>query len=325
MKAVVLTKSIKAEEIEISNIRKPKVKKDWVLIKVKAFGLNNSEKILRQIEINNDYIKKPIVPGIECVGIIENASNSNFKVGDKVFAIMGGMGRSFNGSYAEYCLVPTKNVFKINSKMSFAELGAIPETFFTAFGSLFECLNLQKSDTLLIRGGTCALGYASLQIAHALGTKVIATADKQEKLEFLKECGADVVFVDNGTIRDDMLKIAPYGVEKILELVGCKTVVESMRWLKDGGICCNTGCLGKQYALYDFDPIKDIPNGRYLTGFFSNYPTQEKIDEILKFLDKHKLSPKIGKIFAFDDVKQAVIAQDKGLVNGKIVVVVENE
>ena len=84
MKAVVLTKPTKAEEIQIKDVEITKIKKDWVLIRVKAFGLNHSEKILREFEIENDYIKKPIIPGIECVGIVEDSLDNDFKVGDKV-------------------------------------------------------------------------------------------------------------------------------------------------------------------------------------------------------------------------------------------------
>jgi NADPH:quinone reductase-like Zn-dependent oxidoreductase len=118
MKAVVLTKPTKAEDIVLSEVEVPKVKSGWVLVKIKAFGLNHSEQILREFEIENDYIKKPIIPGIECVGEIADPSDSGFNIGQKVVALMGGMGRSFNGSYAEYALLPTHHVFPVESKLS---------------------------------------------------------------------------------------------------------------------------------------------------------------------------------------------------------------
>lgn len=198
MKAVVLTKPTKAEEIQIKDVEIPKIKKDWVLIRVKAFGLNHSEKILREFEIENDYIKKPIIPGIECVGIIEDSLDDDFRVGEKVISFMGGLGRSFNGSYAEYCLAPKSHTFKINIDLPFEELGAIPETYYTAWGSLFDCLDLKKDDTLLIRGATCALGYAAIQIAKAYGCIVIATTYKEEKTKLLID--ADKIVVDDGVL-----------------------------------------------------------------------------------------------------------------------------
>ncbi|MBQ3329907.1 MAG: alcohol dehydrogenase catalytic domain-containing protein, partial [Ruminococcus sp.] len=140
MKAVVLTKPTKAENIVLSDVEVPKVKSGWVLVKIKAFGLNHSEQILREFEIENDYINKPIIPGIECVGEIADPSDSGLAVGQKVVALMGGMGRSFNGSYAEYALLPIHHVFPVESELSWKEMGAIPETYFTAWGSLFQCL-----------------------------------------------------------------------------------------------------------------------------------------------------------------------------------------
>ena len=95
MKAVVLIKPTKAEDVVLSDVEIPKVKPGWVLVKIKAFGLNHSEQILREFEIENDYINKPIIPGIECAGEIADASDSGLNVGQKVVALMGGMGRSF--------------------------------------------------------------------------------------------------------------------------------------------------------------------------------------------------------------------------------------
>ncbi|MBQ2679400.1 MAG: alcohol dehydrogenase catalytic domain-containing protein, partial [Firmicutes bacterium] len=106
MKAVVLTKPTKAKDVVLSDAEIPKVRPGWVLVKIRAFGLNHSEQILREFEIENDYIKKPIIPGIECAGEIADPSDSGLKTGQRVVALMGGMGRSFNGSYAEYVLVP---------------------------------------------------------------------------------------------------------------------------------------------------------------------------------------------------------------------------
>lgn len=125
---------------------RPRRKGGWVLVKIRAFGLNHSEQILRQFEIEHDYIQKPIIPGIECVGEIADASDTHFSSGQKVVALMGGMGRSFNGSYAEYTLLPFHHVFAIQSDMACSDIAAVPETYFTAWGSLFRCLRLQKDD-----------------------------------------------------------------------------------------------------------------------------------------------------------------------------------
>ena len=313
MRAVVLDSVTEASDIALSEYPVPEVRPGWVLIKVKAFGLNHSEQILRLNEIRADYIQKPVIPGIECVGVIADPSDSGLFAGQKVTALMGGMGRSFNGSYAEYALIPRRNVFTIESDLSWAELGAVPETYFTAWGSLFECLQLNADDTLLIRGATCALGYAAIQIAKALGCKVTATTHRTEKLSLIQT--ADEALVDDGKLTRKL-----NGISKALDLVGPRNLRDTLMSVEKGGVVCQTGILGGVYTLNGFDPIKDIPNGVYLTGFFSNYPTQKIITEIFTFLTNHKLTPVIGKVFDFDNIKEAIAAQDNGKINGKIVV-----
>lgn len=314
MKAVLLNQITPAEQVALTEVEIPKVQPGWVLVKVKAFGMNHSEQILRLSEIEADYIQKPIIPGIECVGEIADASDSGLAVGQKVIAMMGGMGRSFHGGYAEYALLPVSHVFAVESGLSWERLAAVPETYFTACGSLFECLQLKPDDTLLIRGATCALGYAAIQITKALGCKVIATTHRESKLPLLSD--ADEAMLDDGTLAGKV-----HGVTKALDLVGPKYLRDTLRAVERGGIVCNTGILGGVFALNGFDPIKEIPNGVYLTGFFSNYPTQETVNDIMAFLNGHRLDPMIGASYDFEHIRDACIALDGGKVNGKIVVV----
>lgn len=321
MKAVLIDKPTKGEDVVLTETSLPEVKPGWVLVKVRAFGMNHSEQILREFEISSSYIHKPIIPGIECVGEIADPSDSNLLKGQKVVSLMGGMGRSFNGSYAEYALLPIHHVFPVESKLSWTEMGAIPETYFTAWASLFECLDLKKEDILLIRGATCALGYVSIQIAKTLGCQVIATTHKEEKLKLLQDTGCDECILDDGS----SLKGKASGVTKVLELIGIKTLKDTMFSVEKGTIVCNTGVLGKVYEWNHFDPIKDIPNGVYLTGFYSNYPNQKTMQEIFTFVDKHQLKPLIGAVYDFKDIREACIALDSGKINGKIVVEVKNE
>ena len=313
MKAVLIDKITEGKDIVLSDAPIPSVHPGWVLVKVRAFGLNHSEKLLRLNEIRADYIQKPVIPGIECVGEIADPSDSGLEVGQKIIALMGGMGRSFNGSYAEYALLPRRIVFPMESDLEWEALGAVPETYFTAWGSLFECLHLTENDTLLIRGATCALGYAAMQIAKALGCKIIATTHREDKLPLIAD--ADEAIIDDGKLTG---KIS--GATRALDLIGPRNLRDTLTAVEKGGIVCQTGLLGGIYALNGFDPIKDIPNGVYLTGFFSNYPTQAVIDEIFTFLNEKKLVPVCGKVFDFENVRDAIIAQDVGGVNGKIVV-----
>lgn len=327
MRAVVLTGPTKAEDVKLTDFPVPEVRPGWVLVKVKAFGMNHSESILRLGEIRSNAIPKPIIPGIECVGEIADPSDSPFETGQRVAAFMGGMGRSFHGSYAQYALLPSDHVFKISSGLTWTQLAAVPETYFTAWGSLFQCLDLKPEDVLLIRGGTCALGYAALQLAKALGCRVIATTHKKEKLPLLAE--ADQAILDRGSLAGSRC-LAAAGesvgtVTKALELVGPRTLCDTLNCVRPGGIVCSTGILGGVFGLNGFDPIKDIPNGVYLTGFYSNWPSKSEVEEILRFLEEQELSPCVGACFDFAQIREACIALDQGTVNGKIVVNVSVE
>ena len=313
MKAVLLNGITEARDITLSDCAVPDVRPGWVLVKVQAFGLNHSEKLLRLNEIRADYIQKPIIPGIECAGEIADPSDSDLVAGQKVIALMGGMGRSFHGSYAEYVLLPRRIVFSVQSDLPWEVLGAVPETYFTAWGSLFECLRLTVDDVLLIRGATCALGYAAVQIAKALGCRVIATTHRESKLPLLLD--ADEAVLDDGALTGKV-----HGVTKALDLIGPRNLRDTLTAVEKGGIVCQTGLLGGVYTLNGFDPIKDIPNSVYLTGFFSNYPTQQTVDEIFAFLNAKRLVPSCGAVYTFEHIREAIAAQDEGKANGKIVV-----
>ena len=324
MKAALLYKTGKPEVLTVTDVPVPKVKAGWVLIKIKAFGINHSELMMRQFEGDAPYISLPRIMGIECVGEIDDPSDSGWLKGERVIALMGGMGRTFDGSYAEYALLPVKNVFPIQSDLSWEELGAIPETYFTTYGSLFSCLQIQPGDTILIRGGTSSAGLAAIQMAKVVGATVLASTRNESKSEFLQSQGADYVLIDNGTLSEQLLKLYPRGVNKILELIGASTLLESLKLAAYHGIVCHTGVLGKKGALDGFDPIKDIPNGVYLTGFFSNYPTQQSIDTIFKLIKTYNLHPVIAKTYTLDEIVQAHNMAEHNTANGKIVIMVDN-
>lgn len=319
MKAVVLHGKSRAEDLVLSSVAIPRVKPGWVLVRVRSFGLNHSEQILRLSEIEAPYIPKPIIPGIECAGEVADPSDSGLHTGQPVVALMGGMGRSFNGSYAEYVLVPRTHLFTIETDLDWEAVAAVPETYYTAWGSLCGALDVNEDDTVLVRGATSSLGYAAVQLAQALGATVIATTHREDKLALL--ASADRAVLDTGELSRGAGRLR--GVTKALELVGPKTLRDTLAAVEPGALVCNTGVLGGIYALDGFDPIKEIPNGVYLTGFYSNAPTQADITTIFGFLQLHHLTPHIGASFPFHDIREACRAQDEGGVNGKIVVRLE--
>ncbi len=316
MKAIVINGCCKAEDLQVSEIPIPQVRPGWVLVKVHAAGLNHSEALLRMYEADNDYINTPIVPGIECVGEIADASDTDFNQGDQVMALMGGMGRSFNGSYAEYALLPAKNVFKADIELDWLSLAAIPETYYTAYGSLFEGLKLKADDTLLVRGATSTVGQAAIQLAKATGSRVIAACRRESSFDRLYEIGADECVIDDGSLADKSYSTHP---NKVLELIGPKTLHDSLLTVRRPGYVCSTGLLGNQFTVPQFDPIKYIPNGVFLTGFFSNFPTRQAIDHLLSIIRKGDIRPLYSKVFTLDEITQAHTLLEHGGAGGKII------
>ena len=291
-------------------------------MKVEAFGLNNSERLVRLEEIGQPWIAPSVVPGIECAGTVVDPGDTDLDAGQRIIACMGGMGREFDGSYAEYALLPRKNIVRIPDDIgwTWSQLGAFPETYLTAWGSLFECLQLALGDTLLVRGATCGLGYAAIQLAKALKVRVVATTHREAKLQLLLDAGADEAVLDGGCLAATCGEPAKVeGANKVLDLVGPRDLRDTLRTVEHGGIVCTTGILGGVYALDGFDPIKDIPNGVYLTGFFSNYPTQELFDALFAFMQCHGLKPICETMFSFGDLHAALALQDEGS-GGKIVI-----
>ncbi len=218
--------------------------------------------------------------------------------------------------------MPESHVFSIDSQLEWEELAAIPETFYTAYGSLFISLHLKKDDILLIRGGTSTVGLAALQLAKAVGSKVISTTRSENKATILRNAGADDVVLEGEDFRSRLLESYPNGVTKVLELIGAATLKDSLKCVVEGGIVCQTGLLGGVYGLTYFDPIKDIPSGVYLTGFYSNNPTQRQIDAMMTLIDTHDIHPIIAKQFTLDEISDAhLLAEQRGQI-GKIVVTV---
>ena len=354
MRAVVIGGITAGADVRLSTVDAPQVVPGRVLIRVRGFGLNHSEQMLRQGEVLEPYIKKPCVPGIECVGEIADAGDADFEAGQPVVALMGGMGRSFWGGYAEYALVPADHVFALpqalSERFSWTELAAIPETYHTAWGSLTEGLQLQADDTLLVRGATSALGYAAVQLARAVGARVIATTHREERLGEVREMlglpveEAEPVNMDerwepvmdafagsseflasheNAAVLDTgelVGKLDDYHITKALEVVGPRTLLDTLRCVERHGIVCNTGVLGGVEEFHDFDPIKGLVSGVYLTSFYSNRPTDRGMAELFDFIAEHDLRPQIAAAFDFDHIADALALQDAGGMHGKIVV-----
>lgn len=208
------------------------------MIRVKAFGLNRSELFTRQGL--SPGLKFPRILGIEATGIVEEAPGGEFQKGDVVATAMGGMGRVFDGGYAEYTCVPAGQIQKLQTKLEWNVLGACGEMLQTAYGSLFNALQMKKGETLLVRGGTTSVGLAAAAIAKNHGITVVSTSRNNKREELMKKSGASIVIIDDGNIAEEVKKQTNGGVNKVLELIGTTSLLDSLQCVKPHGIVCES-------------------------------------------------------------------------------------
>jgi NADPH:quinone reductase-like Zn-dependent oxidoreductase len=319
----VITEAGGPEKLELKEVAKPIARSGWVLIRNRAFGLNRSEWFTRRGD--SPSVSFPRVLGIECVGEVVDAPDADLEPGQTVAAMMGGMGRQFDGSYAEFVLVPRANVFPLKTQLDWGILGALPEMLQTVHGSLHTGLEIDRANTLLVRGATSSIGFTTMALARSAGLEIAATTRDPEKSDELVAAGATHVVVDTGSIAESIRTIYPGGIDRVLELVGTTTLLDSLQATRRGGIVCMTGILGGRWTLSEFHPMGDVPTGVKLTSYSGEASdiSAEQLQRYVSLVESGELSLKTGPRFKFDRLQEAHELMDSNRANGKIVIELE--
>lgn len=206
-----------------------------LLIRVSASGVNRPDVLQR----TGNYPVPPgasDIPGLEVAGVIESGdaaamAAAGFQVGDRVCALVSG------GGYAEYCVAPVDQCLPVPEGLDDVAAAALPETFFTVWSNVFDRARLQPGETLLIQGGSSGIGVAAIQMAKALGARVIVTAGSDEKCAACLALGADHAI--NYKTQDFVRAVADLtgglGVDVVLDMVAGSYVARELDCLAEDG------------------------------------------------------------------------------------------
>ena len=300
MKAVVVYKPGGPEQLVYTDVPRPALKAGWSLVRVRAFGVNHSEIFTRQGL--SPSVSFPRILGIECVGTVEETTDAvRLPAGQRVVSLMGEMGRAFDGGYAEYVLLPNEQIYPVQSELPWEILAAIPETYYTAFGSL-KNLRIEDGYTVLVRGGASGVGIAFLRLMRAQFPHMYivgSTRRAEQRTRMLAAGYSDVVIEEDGILRTDER------YDRILELVGPAIMKDSMKHLVRGGILCNTGLLGGNWDLEGFEPIGDLAEDAYLTSFYSGNVREEHLSELFAYIRQYKVPVRPERVFTLSDTAEA--------------------
>ena len=320
MRAIVLDAPGPAEALTLREVPRPEPRPGWVLLRVEAFGLNRSE-LHTRLGLAGPDVTFPRVLGIEATGVIEAAPGTDLPLGSKAVAMMGGMGRAFDGGYAEYTLVPASCVIPVDTDLDWARLGALPEVLQTAWGSLVVGVDLPRGGSLLIRGGTSSVGLMAALLARRAGATVISTTRRPDRADVLRAMGVHHVVVDDGEIAATVRRLVPGGVDGAIELVGAPTLRDTLRACRPGGTTCFTGMLSNQWIVDRFYPIEFIPTGVRLTSYggdASDLP-REVLEDVAAAIHREELTWPV-QTYAMADIARAHDDMEQNRVTAKQVV-----
>jgi NADPH:quinone reductase-like Zn-dependent oxidoreductase len=323
MRAVVLSGPGDLTALQLKDLVVREPEPGQVLIAVKAFGINRSELHTRLGLAEG--VTFPRVPGIEATGVVAVCPGGEFVPGQQVVTMMGGMGRTFDGGYAEYTCVPAAQVIAFYSDLDWPTLGAVPQMLQTAHGALSDALDVRPGQSLLVRGGTSSVGMAAAVLAKARGLTVLATTRNEAKAGGLRALGVDHVLTDDdrdGGVARQVRDVLGDGVDAALELVGTPTLPDTLRATRRHGVVCFAGMLSNRWKVPDFYPIDYLPRGVRLTAYGgeANDLPAPVLQQFLDDVAAGRARVPLGQVFPIERIRDAHSIMEGDRATGKIVV-----
>lgn len=319
MKAIAITEFGSAEVLKLTEIPTLKPSKNEVLIQVKASGINRSDVLQRQGKYAAPNNTSNEIPGLEVSGIITECGSdvTQWKKGDQVCALLPG------GGYSEFVKVKEGQCLPIPKGLSFTEAAGLPETVFTVWSNIFERGKLQPGESLLVHGGSSGIGVTAIQIAHALGSKVITTVGSEEKVQYCYELGADLCI--NYKSQDFEAVLKDKGVDVILDMIGGSYFQKNLNILKEDGRLIHINAeAGKDVALdiWQMMTKRLSITGSTLRGRDYEYKkrlAKEIAHYVWPLIEEGKFKPVINKAFSYKDVVKAHQCMEESKHIGKII------
>lgn len=331
MKAVVMTDAGTPEVLQIQQIPEPAIKKPTeILVRIKAAGINPIDtKLRRRGTFYPD--RMPAVLGCDGAGIVEAIGNGvqNFRVGDEVYYCNSGIG-AYPGNYTELAVVDERFVAKKPISLSFAEAAAAPLVLITAWESLYDRGRLQPGEKVLIHAGAGGVGHVALQLAKLQGAAVATTISSEEKANFVKKLGADLIAFKNTDWVEQVLSWAGgEGVDLAFDTVGGKVFYDSIPAVKVYGdlvtILEPDASLGnlKVARSRNLRIGLELMLTPMMQGLEEAQQDQAKIlQQCARLFDEGKLRIHLNRTFALEDAMEAHRMLEAGSAIGKIALII---
>ncbi len=325
MKAIIISAPGGPDVLKPAELPDPEPAPGEILIRVMAFGLNHAETYMR----NGSFGPVAQVTGIECAGTVQSDPSGQLAPGTPAVAILGGMGRTRNGSYAELVTVPATNVVPVSTTLSWTDLVALPEVYATAWAGLHQNLAIEPGQTVLVRGATSALGQAAVNVAADARATVVASTRNPARTALLRDIGAARVLIDDGQLAGQASDLH-LTVDLVFDLVGNTVLRDSLQTVRPRGRVCQLGFLGGLDPVDEFNPIADLPSGVQLSFYGSafvlgsaDFPlTEIPLADLIAKAEKGVYRARPARVFRFDEIVEAHRVLDAGLAGGKMVVAV---